>query len=31
MRVTVVQKAVEAKKPSNFCPWFIEDPPAPKK
>ena len=30
MKITVVQKAAD-RKPSNFCPWFIEDPPAPKK
>jgi len=31
MKITVVKKAVETKKPANYCPWFIEDPPAPKK
>ncbi len=31
MKITVIQKAVKTKKPSNWCPWFIEEPPAPKK
>ena len=31
MKIKVVQKAVETKKPSNFCPWFIDDGGAPKK
>ncbi len=31
MKITVVKKAVATKKPSNYCPWFIEDDPAPRK
>lgn len=31
MKVTIVRPAAETKKPSNYCPWFVDDPPAPKK
>lgn len=31
MKVIVVKKAADAKKPSNYCPWFIEDGASPKK
>jgi hypothetical protein len=31
MKITVIKKAATNKKPSNYCPWLIEDPPAPKK
>ena len=33
MKITVIQKAVTSKKPSNFCPWMIDSPdgPAPSK
>ena len=31
MKVTIVKKAPETKKPSNFCPWFIDEPPATRK
>lgn len=25
MKITVVKKAQETRKPKNFCPWWIED------
>jgi hypothetical protein len=25
MKITVINKAVSTKKPSNFCPWVMED------
>ncbi len=25
MKITVIQKAVTTKKPSNFCPWYTDD------
>jgi hypothetical protein len=31
MKVTVIKAAAERTKPSNYCPWFVDDPPAPKK
>ena len=31
MKITVVQKAIETKKPGNYCPWFIDEPPAPRR
>ena len=31
MKIKVVKKALETKKPSNWCPWFMDDPPAPSK
>ena len=29
MKITVINKAVTTKKPSNFCPWIMDE--APKK
>jgi hypothetical protein len=25
MKITVINKAVTTKKPSNYCPWVMED------
>jgi hypothetical protein len=25
MKITVIAKAVTTKKPSNFCPWVMDD------
>jgi hypothetical protein len=25
MRITVIKKATTTKKPSNFCPWMMDD------
>jgi hypothetical protein len=25
MKITVIKKAVNSKKPSNYCPWFMEE------
>jgi hypothetical protein len=25
MKITVINKATTSKKPSNYCPWMIED------
>lgn len=25
MKITVVKKANETRKPQNFCPWFIDE------
>ncbi len=25
MKITVIQKATNSKKPSNFCPWYMEE------
>jgi hypothetical protein len=25
MKLTIVKKATTSKKPSNFCPWLIDD------
>ena len=25
MKITVINKAVTPKKPSNFCPWVMDD------
>ena len=25
MKITVINKAVATKKPSNFCPWMMDD------
>jgi hypothetical protein len=25
MKITVIKKAVETKKPQNFCPWYTEE------
>jgi hypothetical protein len=25
MKITVINKAVTTKKPSNFCPWVMDD------
>jgi hypothetical protein len=25
MKITVVKKATETRKPQNFCPWVIDD------
>ena len=26
MKITVVKKANETRKPQNFCPWYVDDP-----
>ena len=31
MKVIVIHKSLETRKPNNWCPWFVDDPPAPKK
>jgi hypothetical protein len=31
MKITVIKKATTTKKPSNYCPWLIEDSPLDKK
>jgi hypothetical protein len=31
MKITVINKAVNTKKPSNFCPWIMDDYGTPKK
>ena len=28
MKITVINKAIATKKPSNFCPWMMEDAPS---
>jgi hypothetical protein len=28
MKITVINKAIATKKPSNFCPWVMEDAPS---
>jgi hypothetical protein len=25
MKITVINKAVSTKKPSNYCPWVMDD------
>jgi hypothetical protein len=25
MKITIINKAVTTKKPSNFCPWIMDD------
>ena len=25
MKITIINKAILTKKPSNFCPWIMED------
>lgn len=25
MKITVIQKATNSKKPSNYCPWYMEE------
>ena len=25
MKITVIKKATTTKKPSNFCPWFVDE------
>jgi len=25
MKITVIKKATTSKKPSNFCPWFVDE------
>ena len=25
MKITIIAKAVTTKKPSNFCPWAVDD------
>jgi hypothetical protein len=25
MKITVIQKAAETRKPQNFCPWYVDD------
>ena len=27
MKITVINKAITSKKPSNFCPWVMDDSP----
>jgi hypothetical protein len=27
MKITVIKKASSTKKPSNYCPWLIDDSP----
>ena len=27
MKITVITKAVATKKPSNFCPWIMDEAP----
>ena len=29
MKITVIKKATETRKPQNFCPWIIDDSGAP--
>jgi hypothetical protein len=31
MKITVIKKASSTKKPSNYCPWMIDDTPTDKK
>jgi hypothetical protein len=31
MKLTVIKAATTKRKPQNYCPWMLEDPPAPKK
>lgn len=31
MKITIVKKAPKNAKPSNACPWFIDEPPSPTK
>ena len=31
MKITVIKKAAETRKPQNFCPWIIDDNGSPKK
>lgn len=31
MKITVIKKATTTRKPSNFCPWMIDDSPVDKK
>jgi hypothetical protein len=31
MKITVIKKATETRKPQNFCPWVIDDNGSPKK
>jgi hypothetical protein len=28
MKITVITKAIATKKPSNFCPWIMEEAPS---
>ena len=28
MKITVINKAIATKKPSNFCPWLMDDQPS---
>lgn len=25
MKITVIQKATNSKKPSNYCPWYVDE------
>lgn len=25
MKITVINKATSTKKPSNYCPWFVDE------
>jgi hypothetical protein len=25
MKITVINKAITSKKPSNYCPWIMDD------
>jgi hypothetical protein len=27
MKITVINKAIATKKPSNFCPWMMDETP----
>ena len=31
MKITVIKKATTTRKPSNFCPWLIDEVPTEKK
>lgn len=31
MKITVIKKATQTRKPQNFCPWLVDDNGAPTK
>lgn len=31
MKITVIKKATQTRKPQNFCPWLVDDGGAPTK
>jgi hypothetical protein len=31
MKITVIKKATQTRKPQNFCPWMVDDGGAPNK